>query len=319
MRTQNAFSVGYVAAAVIFFAGISDVVAESVALKLNDPIGRTASYRNKYSFEYYGNRAELILTSTSGSGSLRVNVDGEWRTREEVVQPVALPNEEVPEGVVGVLAKVNNGSSRAVFMGERQTYEQYPFTLELLNDRAFSWRIMPDGTVDKFEPDFPSFRVERVDMITDLYQVWVPSLRPTLPENPVSVGDTWTGEHRYERPFASMDMMRRNSLVAFNSTYRVRDIKKRGGRVEVTIDETRDIEFQGWVQVSALSLYYGGKGSGNGRWIIDATQGVVMEHRMTINIDRPEVVKAREETPIPDIQAEVKIVIERRLDKLEKE
>lgn len=317
MKIRHVLSMG--CAVVVLAGGFSDVAAEPVALKLNDNLGRKALYRNKYSFEYYGNRAELILTSTSGSGSIRVNVDGEWRTQEEVVPPVALPNEEIPEGVAGVLAKVNNGASRAVFLGERQTYEQYPFTLELLNDRAFTWRVMPDGTIDKFEPDFPAFRVERLDMITDIYQVWAPSLRPKLPDNPVSVGDTWTGSHRFERPFASMDMMRRNALVAFNSTYRVRDIRQRGGRVEVTIDETRDLEFQGWAQVSALSLYYGGKGSGNGRWIIDATRGVVMEHRMTMNIDRPQVIKAREETPIPDIQAEVKIVIERRLDKLEKE
>ena len=318
MRIRNLCSMGYVVVAVIFFAGISNAVAESVLLTLKDPIGRKASYRYRYSLEYFSNRAELIM-ATGGSGSIRANLDGEWRTVEEVTPPVALPNEEVPEGVVGVVAKVSNGASRAVFLGQRLTYEQYPYTLDMIDDRAFTWRIMPDGTIDKFEPDFPSFRVERLDMITDLYQVWAPGLRPTLPDKPVSVGDTWTGEHRYERPFASMDMMRRNSLVAFNSTYRVRDIKKRGGRVEVTVDETRDVEFQGWAQVSALSVFYGGKGSGNGRWILDVTRGVVMEHRMTMNIDRPEVVKAREETPIPDIQAEVRIVVERRLNRLEKE
>ncbi len=300
--------------AVFAIASATETFGEPVTLELKYPMGRKLRYKNKYALEYYSNRAELIIMS---AGSMRVNVDGEWRSIEEVIVPVALPSEEVPEGTIGIRATINSGASRAIFLGERQTYEQYPFTLDLFNDRSFTWRITPDIRVGNFEPEFPAFKIDRLDLITDLYQMWVPNMFPVLPDKPVSQGDSWTGEHRYERPFASMVMGKKKALVAFKSTFHVKEIKDRKDRVEMTITENSEIEYQGWLDVSAASIYYGGKGTSGGQWVIDVTNGIVLEHKIHLDVDRPEIIKAGTTEPLSDVHAEIKIDMERKLEKIE--
>ncbi|MBT3603255.1 MAG: hypothetical protein HOE48_08070 [Candidatus Latescibacteria bacterium] len=294
---------------------VGPVQAEKVELKLKHPEGRTVEYKNKYRFEYFSNRAELIVMQ---NGSMRVIVESEWRSNEKVTKPEALPNEEIAEGVVGLQATVNKAASAAIFLGEKQTYEQYPMTFEMFDDRTFKWRMTPECDVQKFETDFPAYRIERRDLITDLYQAWVPAMSPVLPDKPVGEGDTWTGERAFERRFFSMDMMGRKSLTGIKSTYHVKEIKERKGRIEVKIGEERKVEYKGWLDVSSASLFLHGSGIGEGEWVIDVTNGVVLEHKMHMDVDKPTVIKAGEKEPLADIHAELKIDIERKLQKIKK-
>jgi len=294
---------------------VGSAQGEKVTLSLKFPEGRTVEYKNKYRFEYYSNRAELIVMQ---SGSMRAIVESEWRSDEKVMKPEALPDEEIPEGVMAVHAGISKAASAAIFLGEKQTYEQYPLTFEMFNDRAFKWRVTPEGEVQKFAPDFPGYRVERQDLITDIYQAWVPAMTPVLPDGPVGEGDSWTGERVFERPFVSMDMMRRKSLVHIKSTYRVKEIKNRKGRLEVKIEEERQVEYKGWLDVSAASLFLHGSGIGEGEWVVDATNGLLLEHKMHMDIDQPVVIKAGKVDPLADIHAELKIDIERKLEKIKK-
>ena len=294
----------------------ADCWAQPTALALKFPEGRKARYKHKFRVEYYSNMGEQIVMQ---SGHIRVIIDNEWRSHEEVVVPQALPGKTIPEGVMGVRAEIKKGASAAIFLGEKQTYEQFPFTFDMFNDRVFTWQVTPEGQVQKFEPDFPAFRVERQDLITDMYQGAMPAFAPVLPDGPVSKGDTWTGERDFWRPFASMDMLGRDSQIKIKSTYEVKNIKSSKGRVEVHIDEKSEVEYAGWVEVSAASLYYSGKGKGGGSWVIDATHGLVLEHKVHFDINKPVVIKAGKRDPIPNIVAEVKIDMERKLEKLEKE
>lgn len=292
----------------------SPVIAQDKAtLKLKYPEGRQAEYKNKYRFEYYSNRAELIIMQ---SGSMRVIVDNEWRSNETVMKPEVLPNEEIADDIMAVKADVEKAASAAIFLGEKQTYEQFPYTFELFNDRAFKWRVTPSSEVQKFEPDFYAYRVERQDLVTDIFQAWVPALSPVLPDKPVSKGDTWTGERMYERPFVSMDMMGRKSLISIKSKYTVKDIKKKKDRLEVKIEEEREVEYQGWMAVSSASLFLHGMGVGEGEWVIDAANGIVLEHKIHMDVDQPTVIKAGQKEPLSDIHAEIKIDVERKLEKL---
>ncbi len=295
---------------------VGDSGAESVELKLNFPEGRKTRYKHKFRVEYFSNLAEQIVMQ---SGSMRVIIDNAWRSHEEVVVPDALPGKAIPEGVMGVRAEIKKGASAAIFLGEKQTYEQYPFTFDMFNDKVFIWQVTPDGEVEKFEPDFPAFRVERQDLITDFFQGAMPGFSPVLPDKPVAKGDTWGGEREFWRPFASMDMMGRDSQIKFKSTYEVKNIKTAKGRVEVTIDEKSEVAYSGWIDVSAASLYYDGVGTGGGSWVIDATRGLVLQYKMHIDINKPVVIKAAHKEPIAGIVAEVKIDMERKLEKLEKE
>jgi hypothetical protein len=290
--------------------------AEPIELKLKFPEGRKARYKHKFRVEYFSNLAEQIVNQ---SGSMRVIVDNEWRSHEQVVVPETLPGKEIPKGNMGIRAEIKKGASAAIFLGEKQTYEQYPFTFDMLNDKAFKWQVTPVGEVQKFEPDFPAFRVERQDMITDLFQGLIPAFSPVLPDKPVDVGDTWTGEHEFWRPFASMDMLGRDSQIKLKSTYKVKSIKKKKGNMEVTIEEDREVEYKGWIDVSSASLYYDGMGTGGGEWVIDATRGLVLQHKMHMDINKPVIIKSGHKEPIANIVAEVKVDLERKLEKLEKE
>lgn len=295
---------------------VADAGAQATALSLTFPEGRKARYKHKFRVEYYSNQGEQIVMQ---SGHIRVIIDNEWRSHEEVIVPQALPGKTIPEGVMGVRAVIKKGASAAIFLGEKQTYEQFPFTFDLFNDRVFTWQVTPEGRVQKFEPDFPAFRVERQDLITDMYQGAMPAFAPVLPDGPVNKGDTWTGERDFWRPFASMDMLGRDSEIKIKSTYEVKNIKNEKGRVAVSIDEKCEVEYAGWIEVSAASLYYKGMGTGGGSWVIDATRGLVIEHKMHFDITKPVVIKAGKKDPIASIVAEVKIDMERKLEKLEKE
>ena len=290
--------------------------AEPVELKLKFPEGRKARYKHKFRIEYFSNLAEQIV---SQSGSMRVIVDNEWRSHEEVVVPEAEPGKEIPEGIMGVMAEIKKGASAAIFLGEKQTYEQYPFTFDMLNDKTFKWQVTPAGEVQKYGPDFPAFRVERQDLITDVYQGSIPAFSPVLPDKPVDVGDTWTGEREYWRPFVSMDMLGRDSQIKIKSTYKVKSIKEKKGNMEVTIEEDREVEYKGWIDVSSASLYYDGMGTGGGTWVIDVTRGLVLQHKMHMDINKPVIIKSGQKEPVANIVAEVKVDLERKLEKLEKE
>ena len=303
----------------LFLAMAGPVDAQKVKLKLQFPEGRKARYKNSTSFEYFSDRAELILMSDGGS--LRARIDGEWRSHEDVVKPEPdPPSEKIEPGVVGIRAQIRKGDSRAIFLGERQTYEQFPYTLDRLNDRDFSWRISPAGEVHEFQPEFRAYRVERQDMVTDMFLAWMPEFCPSFPEEPVGEGDTWTGERKFERPFATMDWLGKKATLAFKSTYRIKKIKEKKGRIEVSIAEEREVTgFTGWIEVSAASLLMEGTGVGTGEWVIDATRGLVLSHKAHMNIDQPVVTKLGGRSPLADIRAEVNLHFERKLEKLEKE
>ncbi len=63
-------------------AGVFELyAADQVVLKLRYPEGRTARYKNKYSFQYFSDKAEISLSE----GTFEVRIYGEWRSQETVV------------------------------------------------------------------------------------------------------------------------------------------------------------------------------------------------------------------------------------------
>ncbi len=287
--------------------GVLEVYAtDQVMLKLQYPEGRVVRYKNKYRLEYFSDKAEIILRE----GTFGVQGYGEWRSREMVVEG---------GDSAKVMAKVDKGGSQATLSGERLTYEQFPYTLDLLNDLSFVWRIAPGGQVVEFDPDFSAYKAERKDMITDLRQVWMPSLAPVLPDQAVSVGDTWEGEQRIEVPFYDFDAGFEPSLVQFTSTYKLKKVKKQKGYRVVEIEEEREVHYRIWLHIEVLSLVIDGTGSGNAEWEIDIDRGLVLSHNMKIGLGWPQVRMAGDPKPIDDIKAQIELIFSRKLDKLEKE
>ncbi len=286
--------------------GVLEVNAtDPVVLTLRHPEGRIARYKNKYRLEYFSDKAEMILRE----GSFGVQSYGEWRSREVVA---------VNDARAKVTAVVDKAGSQATLSGQRLTYEQFPYTLDRLNDLSFVWEFSPEGRAVEFEPDFPAFEVVRKDMITDLRQIWMPGLAPVLPEQAVSVGYTWEGEQRIEAPFYNLDAGLEPSLVQFTSAYKLKKIKKQKGHRVAEIEEERKIHYRGWLHIKVVSLVIDGKGTGHGNWEIDIDRGVVLGHAMKLSIGRPQVRLAGTPNPIEGIKAQIELIFSRKLDKLEK-
>ena len=279
--------------------------ADQVMLKLQYPEGRVVRYKNKYRLDYFSDKAEMILRD----GSFTMQGYGEWRSREMVVEG---------GDSVKVTARVDKAGSQAILASERLTYEQFPYTLDLLNDLSFAWEIAPGGQVGAFGPDFPAFKAKRKDMITDLRQVWMPGLAPVLPDRAVSVGDTWEGEQRIEAPFYDFDAGFEPALVQFTSAYKLKKVKEQKGYRVVEIEEEREVHYRIWLHIEVLSLVIDGKGSGNAEWEIDIDRGLVLSHTMKIGLGLPQVRTAGTRNPIEDIKAGIELVFSRKLDKLER-
>ena len=290
----------------IIVVGGEVCAGDQVILKLQYPEGRTVRYKNKYRLEYFSDKAEIILRE----GSFTIQSYGEWRSREMVV---------AGGDSAKVMAKVDKAGSQAMVSSERLTYEQFPYTLDLLNDLSFGWRIAPGGQVVEFDSDFSTFKVQRKDMITELRQIWMPGLAPVLPDQAVSVGDTWEGEQRIEVPFYDFDAGFEPSLVQFTSTYKLKKIKKQKGYRVVEIEEEREVHYRIWLYIAVISLVIDGKGSGNADWEIDIDRGLVLSHNMKIGLGWPQVRLAGTPKPIEDIKAQIEVIFSRKLDKLEKE
>jgi len=222
--------------------------------------------------------------------------------------------------VMGVSAALQKASSSANFMEVILTFSQHPYTIELLNDKAFNWWITPEGKVERFEPEFQAFELEREDLVTDLFLAWAADYSPLLPDAPVDVGDTWTREATYERPFGNYLMMGRNAGMTFESTYKVKKIKKKKNSTEVEISEDRRIKrFGAWLEVNPLSFYIEGEAVGNGEWVLDVKRGLVLSHKMHIYVDDPDIIRAGLRDPLPEMEVQVDVHFERKLEKLEKE
>ena len=92
----------------------ADCWAQATAVELKFPEGRKARYKHKFRVEYYSNLGEQIVMQ---SGSIRVIIDNEWRSHEEVVVPQALPGKEIPEGGDGYSRRDSKGCGCGDFFG----------------------------------------------------------------------------------------------------------------------------------------------------------------------------------------------------------
>ena len=325
----------------LLVSAVANGWAQPAAVVLKFPEGRTLQYKHTYRLFYFSNQAEIlfgvqemgtnvddegIVTFTSDfsrGATFEMDVSGEWESREEVVGLV----EDHPDSladVTRVKATILKADSRAVLAGKRLSFEQYPDNFEKFKDREFSWFVNAKGEISNFEPEFYAYRLGREDLVTDLFLAWVPEYSLTLPDKSVSEGDTWAGEGAFKRRIEYRRLRNQDVFMNYKSSYRVKKIKTSKGRIEVEIEEEREVSYKGWIDIGNASFIVDGKGTGSGKWVIDATRGLILEHKITLDINRPKVMKGFVNSEgnlaeIPDMVAEVKINFERKLRKIEKE
>ena len=110
------------------------------------------------------------------------------------------------------------------------------------------------------------------------------------------------------------------AIVEFKSTYKVKSVATKKGNKSRHIRGRQKSPFQGDSSISApCSMVVDGNGEGKGAWVIDATRGIVISHKVRTNLTRPEVRRVDHRKPVDNIRAEIDLSYERKLDKVEKE
>ena len=306
--------------AVAYFCLIVPLQAsESVTIRLTFPEGRTAIYKHIYKCKYASDQAEHILPERiARPGRVGVELNGMWKSREQVRTTVGAPDAEATPTGVSMLAKLDEATSRVVFGGQILSNEQWePYDLAALEGRKFSWRITPEGEVRDFKAEFREYELHRQDLVTDLGQLWMPEYHPTLPEGPVTVGDTWKGTRVFESRFLQGSVRRRHkALVNTVSSYRLKKLGRKKGRMTVEIEEKREIDYTGWLFTAYVSVVLRGEGTGLATWVIDVDRGLVLSEKTRMKLRRPEVFIPGRETSLGKVIADYRLDFERKLDKL---
>ena len=325
----------------LLVSAVANCWAQPVMLKLDNPEGRTLQYKHTYRMFYFSNQAEILFgvqqagasydddgnitfnSNFSRGGTFEMDVSGEWESREEVVG-LAEDHPDSLKDVTRIKATILKADSRAVLAGKRLSFEQYPDNFEKFKDREFSWFVNSKGEISNFEPEFYAYRLGREDLVTDLFLAWVPEYSLTLPDKPVSEGDTWAGEGAFKRRIEYRRLRNQDVFLNYKSLYRVKKIKRNKEKIEVEIEEEREVSYKGWIDVANASFVVDGKGTGTGKWVVDAASGMVLEHKVKFDITRPKVMTGFVNAEgnlaeIPDMVAEVKVNFERKLKKIERE
>ncbi|MCE2440355.1 MAG: hypothetical protein J4F39_13110 [Candidatus Latescibacteria bacterium] len=311
MKSARTFS--FLCLAVLLSIGASIHAREKVSLQVTYPDGRTIKYKHKYSFAFKSDRAEVIVPGRTQRGFTSGEIRGEWRSREVIHAGTDGESNAQATRLVATLNKAVNGF---FFENKRLTHDQFPYTLEQLDDWEFTWFLSSDGAVQRQTSNNSARDLNRPDVLTDLWQIWTPELKPVLPENPVGPGDTWSGEVNFKTPVMMIDD---EAIVELKSTYKVKNIATKKGNKIVTFEEDRKVRFRAPVNIGSLQLVVDGTGEGKGTWVIDATRGIVISHKVRSNLTRPEVRRVDHRKPVDNIRAEIDLSYERKLDKVEKE
>ena len=299
--------------ALLLSSGASIRAADKVALQVTYPDGRTVKYKHKYSFTFKSDRSEVIVPGRTKRGFTSGEIRGEWRSREIIHAGADGESSENATRLVATVSKAVNGF---FFENKRLTHDQFPYTLEQLDDWELTWFLSSDGTVERHSSNKSARELNRPDVLTDLLQIWTPELQPVLPPDPVGPGDTWTGETNFKTPILVLDD---EAIVELKSNYKVKNVGARKGNKIVTFEEDRKVRFRAPVRIGSLQLVVDGSGEGKGTWVIDATRGIVISHKIRTNLTRPEVRRVDHRKPVDNIRAEIDMSYERKLDKVEKE
>ena len=311
MKTMSRLTVLFLA--LLLSTNASICAADKVALQVTYPDGRTIKYKHKYSFAIKSDRSEVIVPGRTKRGFTSGEIRGEWRSREIAHAGADGESDGNATRLVATLSKAVNGF---FFENKRLTHDQFPYTLEQLDDWELTWFLSSDGAVERHSSNNSAGELNRPDILTDLLQIWTPELQPVLPPDPVGPGDTWTGETNFKTPILVLDD---EAVVELKSSYKVKNISAKKGNKVVTIEEERKVRFRAPVRIGSLQLVVDGSGEGKGTWVIDATRGIVISHKIRTNLTRPEVRRVDHRKPVDNIRAEIDLSYERKLDKVEKE
>lgn len=276
--------------------------AEKVALKFVYKSGQSNLYKNSWTLEYYSGRADLIDDDKT-SGTVDVRSYGKWKSREAVT---AISAESAT-----VTATIQDAESTVMEDRVQISQNNFPYLLDMFNNRTFAWNVTAAGDVVGFKPGFKSYEVRREAAISDLHQLWVPEIHPVLPKREVGSGDSWNGLRRHEIPIPTLQD---KGTVEINSVYVLKRLAKKKGRRVALIDETRQMRYRGWIFSNAVSIMVEGTGEGKGKWTIDVGHGIVIGHEIKVSFKEVDVTVIRGNVKVENAGAKMKFTFKREMD-----
>ena len=287
---------------VLFVPGGTVYGGEKVTLNFVYKSGQSNLYKNAWTMEYYSGRADLIDEDKT-SGTVDVRIYGKWTSREAV--------SSIEEGAATVTAAVQNAESTVMEDRVQIHVDNFPYLLDMFNNRTFSWNVTATGDVTGFRPDFKTYEVRREGAISDLHQLWVPEIHPVLPNREVGSGDSWSGLQRHEIPIPAL---RDTGMVEINSVYVLKRLAKKKGRRVALIDETRQMRYRGWIFSNAVSIMVEGTAEGKGKWTVDVGRGIVIGHEVKLSFKEVDVTVIRGNVKVENAGAKMKFTFKRELD-----
>ena len=276
--------------------------AEKVALKFVYKTGQSNLYKNAWTLEYYSGRADLIDEDKT-SGTVDVRSYGKWKSREAVTA--------ISAEAATVTATVQNAESTVMEDRVQISENNFPYLLDMFNNRTFTWNVTAAGDVVGFRPGFKSYEVRREAAISDLHQLWAPEIHPVLPEHEVGSGDSWRGQRRHEIPIPALQD---KGAVEINSVYVLKRLTKKKGRRLALIEEARQMRYRGWIFSNAVSIMVEGTGEGKGKWTIDVDHGIVIAHEIKLSFKDVDVTVIRGNVKVENAGAKMKLTFKREMD-----
>lgn len=307
----------------LILGGGSIVTAQKVVVKMKNHAGAIATYKHSFRTRFKSDRSDLLASANTSVGGqegnirnddVRLEITGEWRTEESWV-----PREKGSEGSGEwkIVAKILESDSRATLNGEKIGYEKFPFTLEQLKNREFSFELSPAKGPSLMKPEFRPWQLhDRTDIVTDLFLVWASGISPSFPDYAIAEGDTWESEQTLKFPFYALEATAKEAAISVKSQYTVKKVKK-GGKI-FEIAEDREVQYLGWTETSSFSVIIAGDGKGSATWEIDTEKGIVNKCRYQQFIGRPDISIYGENKVLEQVRAEYEMGYEMKLDKFKK-
>lgn len=303
MRLRVLTDVGMALVFAGFFA--QEAIGQEVGkipLQIKVVPGQKLTYKNFYRMSFFVDRAKELVAS-HGESSYQIDVSWEW-TQDEVFKV-----DQRDTLIVATLMKTSD-----LTMINRQTVAKdvYPWSLEEIKGMELNWRVGPQGDVTAFGPLKEPGRLTLLTLVSDLRLITEGDFYPPLPAEPKAVGESWTSERKATAVYEEFQNF--EAQIKATSTSNIKGMKKKGNRNCAEIEETRRITYKGWMNMGYVApLILEGEGEARGNWLLDVDNGVVVEHKVRMDVEpKPTVVG---ETSPRNIETRLTIWMERKLEK----